>query len=167
MSIFVKKSDAERSGSGRAGASRHGIGDVIRLLRTLPVDQHSELVVCVIRSTLESLDVVHVADLIQDAVKQEQKLGERIATLRAQMHDLTKQIEAHGEEVARLEADLAETTVAKERLQFAEQTALAEGTASSPPSSLRAPGPLPPPQLPARPKSGPPVSLEPAQHEPG
>jgi hypothetical protein len=166
MSIFGKKSEGEHFGSGRAGASRHGIGDVIRLLRTLPVDQNADLVIRVIRSTLESLEVVHVSDLIQDAVKQEQKLGDRIAALRAQMQELTKQIEIHGEEVSRLEADLSETSVAKERLQFAEQTALAEGqVASSSPSSLRAPGPLPPPQLPSRPKSSPPVSLDPAHHD--
>jgi hypothetical protein len=163
MSIFGKKSEGEHFGSGRGGASRHGIGDVIRLLRTLPVDQHSDLVVRVIRSTLESLEVVHVSDLIQDAVSQEQKLGERIGALKAKMHELTKQIEVHGEEVSRLEADLSETTVAKERLQYAEQAALAEGVAaSSSPSSLRAPGQLPPPQPPPRPKSGPPASLDPS-----
>jgi hypothetical protein len=166
MSIFGKKSEGDHFGSGRAGASRHGIGDVIRLMKTLPVDQHSDLVVRVIRSTLESLEVVHVSDLIQDAVRQEQKLGERIAALRAQMHELTKQIEMHGQEVARLEADLSETTVAKERLQFAEQAALAEGSvASSSPSSIKAPGPLPPPQLPSRPKSGPPASVDPTHHD--
>jgi TolA-binding protein len=159
MSIFGKKWDGEHSGAGR-GTSRHGIGDVIRLLRTLPVDQHPELVVQVIRSTLESLEVVHVSDLIQDAVKQEQKLNERIATLRAQMQELSKQIDTHREEVTRLEADLSETTVAKERLVFAEQAAAA---GSQPVSSPRASGPLPPPQMPP-PKSAAPASLEPTPH---
>src|SRR5260370_293637 len=37
MSIFGKKWEGEHSGTGR-----HGIGDVIRLLRSLPVDQHAE-----------------------------------------------------------------------------------------------------------------------------
>ena len=63
MSIFGKKWEGEHSGTGR-----HGIGDVIRLLRSLPVDQHPELVVQVIRTTLEALEVVHVSDLVQDAV---------------------------------------------------------------------------------------------------
>jgi hypothetical protein len=153
MSIFGKKWEGEHS-----GACRHGIGDVIRLLRTLPVDQHPELVVQVIRSTLEALEVVHVSDLIQDAVKQEQKLNDRIAALRTQMQELSKQIDTHREETARLEADLAETTMAKERLVFAEQAAAAAVPLAS---SQRGPGPLPPPQMP-RPKSGPPTSLDPA-----
>jgi hypothetical protein len=152
MSIFGKKWEGEHS-----GACRHGIGDVIRLLRTLPVDQHPELVVQVIRSTLEALEVVHVSDLIQDAVKQEQKLNDRIAALRTQMQELSKQIDTHREEVARHEADLAETTMAKERLLFAEQAAAAAAPLARAPG---VPGPLPPPQMP-RPKSGPPTSLEP------
>jgi hypothetical protein len=153
MSIFGKKWEGEHSGAGK-----HGIGDVIRLLRTLPVDQHPELVVQVIRTTLEALEVVHVSDLIQDAVKQEQKLNERIGALKAQMHELSKQIETHREEVGRLEADLKETTTAKERLLFAEQAAGAMNPASPP----RPPGPLPPPVPP--PKSAPPASFDPPHH---
>jgi septal ring factor EnvC (AmiA/AmiB activator) len=154
MSIFGKKWEGEHSGAGR-----HGIGDVIRLLRALPVDQHPELVVQVIRTTLEALEVAHVSDLIQDAVRQEQKLNERIAALRAQMQELSKQIDTHREETSRLEADLAETTLAKERLVFAEQAA---ASMAQVPSGLKAPGPLPPPVPP--PKSGPPNPLAPTPH---
>jgi hypothetical protein len=154
MSIFGKKLEGEYSGTGK-----HGIGDVIRLMRTLPVDQHPELVVQVIRTTLEALQVVHVSDLIQDAVRQEQKLSERIAALRVQMQELAKQIEMHGEETSRLEADLAETTKAKERLVFAEQAATAMPQVAAP----RAPGPLPPPQMPPA-KSSPPTSLDHTPH---
>src|SRR5713101_9599198 len=153
MSIFGKKSEGENSGASK-GARRYGIGDVIRLLRTLPSDQHADLVVRVIRTTLESVEV-HVSDLIQDAANHEQKLGNRIAELRAQMLELTKQIDIHREEASRLEADLAETTGAKERLLFAEQGA--QGGTS--PSSLRAPGPLAPLPPPSRLKSGAPASL--------
>ena len=73
-------------------SGHYGIGDVIRLLRTLPVDQHAELVVRVIRTTLESVNV-HVSDLVEDASKQQQKLGDRITTLQAQIQDLSKQID--------------------------------------------------------------------------
>jgi hypothetical protein len=155
MSIFGKKLEGEHSGAGRLG-----IGDVIRLLRALPVDQHPELVVQVIRTTLESLEVVHVSDLIQDAVRQEQKLSERIGALRVQMQDLSKQIDMHNEETRRLEADLAETTTAKERLVFAEQAATSMAQVAGPP---RATGPLPPPQMPPA-KSGPPSPMNPAPH---
>jgi hypothetical protein len=150
MSIFGKKSEAETNG--------YGIADLIRLLRTLPVDQHAELVVRVIRTTLESVNV-HASNLIQDALRHEQKFGERLSSLQTQIQDLTKQIDTHREEVRRLEADLAETTNAKERLLFAEQAAPLAGNVGPSVSPLAGmlPVPLPPPQ-----KSSPPRS--PDQH---
>ncbi|SRR5260370_26749074 len=161
MSIFGKKWEGEHSGTGR-----HGIGDVIRLLRSLPVDQHPELVVQVIRTTLEALEVVHVSDLVQDAVRQEQKLNERIAALRVLMQELSKQIDMHRQEATRLEDELAETTMAKERLVFAEQAAAAAtqlaGRPNPPPGQVP-PGPLPPPQMP-RPKSAPPTTTDPTHN---
>src|SRR6476620_8362819 len=115
MFIFGKREESAQpvagpvaSASASKSSGRYGIGDVIRLLRTLPVDQHAELVVRVIRTTLESVNV-HVSDLVEDASKQQQKLGERIATLQAQIQDLSKQIDGHRGEVVRLEAELAET----------------------------------------------------------
>jgi hypothetical protein len=163
MSIFGKKSEEEQSLGpkvpGKAGAPKYGIGDVIRLLRTLPVDQHADLVVRVIRTTLESVEV-HVSDLIQDAAKQEEKLGQRIGVLRTEMSELTKQIETRRDEVSRLEADLAETQSAKGRLMFADQMAGGAGSPVGPsPSALRMPGLVSPPPPPARTKSNPPPSL--------
>ena len=88
MSIFGKREEVAQptaapvatASVSKSGGHSYGIGDVIRLLRTLPVDQHAELVVRVIRTTLESVNV-HVSDLVEDASRQQQKLGERIATL--------------------------------------------------------------------------------------
>ncbi len=165
MSIFGKKegelpSSDEAQMRGRSGRP-YGIGDVIRLLRTLPIDQHGELVVRVIRTTLESVNV-HVRELIGDATKQQQELSQRIGTLHAKILELTKQIDTQREEVARLEADLAETTNAKERLQAAEQTAAASIPAGHPtPSAAHGHGvpvPLPPPMkaAPHRPPEPPP-----------
>jgi hypothetical protein len=163
MSIFGKKSEEEQSfgskGPGKAAAPKYGIGDVIRLLRTLPIEQHADLVVRVIRTTLESVEV-HVSDLIQDAARQEHKLGERIGVLRTEMSELTKQIDTRREEVSRLEADLGETRGAKERLMFADQMAVGAGSPAGPsPSSLRMPGPGSPPPPPSRTKSNPPAPL--------
>jgi peptidoglycan hydrolase CwlO-like protein len=99
----------------------------------------------VIRTTLESVNV-HVSDLIEDASKHQQKLGERISALQAQIMDLSKQIDTHRTEVARLEADLSETSSAKERLQHAEQAAArTPGQASFGPGQL--PPPTPPPKM--------------------
>jgi hypothetical protein len=147
MSIFGKKleGDDDPHTVGRGGSSVYGISDVIRLLRTLPLDQHGELVVHVIRSTLESLKV-RVPDLVQDATKRQQDLSQRIGILQAKMLELTKQIETHREEVSRLEHDLAETTDAKERLQFAEHPV--PSPAALPPAPAPAtplPPPIPPP----------------------
>jgi hypothetical protein len=159
MSIFGKKPDESSYGLGGQpamppsvrGSMSYGIGDVIRLLRTLPVDQHGELVVRVIRTTLESVNV-HVSSLIEDASKQQHKLSERISTLQSQILELTKQIDTHREEVARLEADLAETTSAKERLKSAEQAAAAVAGAGMPMSHVPPPPPLSPPIKSAPPK---------------
>jgi len=138
MSIFGKREEVSHGGnvasdsSGRRAAHPYGIGDVIRLLRTLPVDQHGELVVRVIRTTLESISV-HVTELIDDASRQQQKLGDRIGALQAQILELAKQIDMQRNEVTRLEADLAETTNAKERLKFAERAA--STVAANPPGA--------------------------------
>ena len=128
MSIFGKKSDEEHprsaeSGSGQTGTDSrsYGIADVVRVLRSLPVDQHSELVLRVVKKTLESVNV-QIPDLVADAVKQEEKLGGRIAALQGKIQDLSKQVETHRQEVSRLEAELAEMTSAKQRLQLAEKS---------------------------------------------
>ncbi len=155
MSIFGKKEGEQPTPEdphirGRGGRP-YGIGDVIRLLRTLPIDQHGELVVRVIRTTLESVNV-HVRELIQDATKQQQDLSQRIGTLHAKILELSKQIDALREEVARHEADLGETSNAKERLQAAEQSAAASipaGHPTPPAPGQGIPVPLPPPMRPA------------------
>ena len=150
MAIFGKREEiaqptpAPPPAAPKAGSQSYGIADVIRLLRTLPVDQHAELVVRVIRTTLESVNV-HVSDLVQDAARHQQKLGDRITALQAQIQDLSKQIDTHRSEVARLEAELSETTTARDRLQHAEQAAARPAA----PGSF-APGHLPPPTPPPK-----------------
>lgn len=153
MSIFGKKPNEEHPGwgdardDGKRGGQAYGIVDVISLLRTLPLEQHADLVARVIASTLESLKV-RVSDLIQGASKREHELRQSVQMLKGKMLELTKQIDAHREEASRLEADLAETTNAKERLQSAAQTAAAEAqpphAVPLPPGSAL-PLPLPPP----------------------
>jgi hypothetical protein len=154
MSIFGNKQDAKEDFhvAAKGSSAAYGIGDVIRLLRTLPLDQHGDLVVRVIKNTLESLKV-HVSDLVQDATKRQQELSQRIGTLNAKMLELTKAIDTHREEVSRLEADLAETTDAKERLQHADQVASGaapQPTPAGPPSGYATPlpPPIPPPLRP-------------------
>ena len=52
----------------------YGIEQAITLMRALPVDQNPELVVAVIKSTLESLKV-KVSDIIADADAQDRRIS--------------------------------------------------------------------------------------------
>jgi hypothetical protein len=134
MSIFAKKQDWDRdqkvtsevagpttpaSAPARGG---YGIAEAIQLLRGLPVEQNTELVVRVVRATLASLNV-HLADIIEDATKKQKTTQERIASQHAKVAELEKQLADHRKEIAALEADLKETTTVKDRLQMAEKAA--------------------------------------------
>jgi hypothetical protein len=97
----------------------YGIQDAILLMRTLPVDQNVELVVSVIKRTLESLEV-GVPELIEDATRRQDDLLHQVAVLEDQIVELERQILLRRDEIVRLKADYAETTMVKERLEIAE-----------------------------------------------
>jgi uncharacterized coiled-coil protein SlyX len=146
MSIFAKKQDWDRdqkvtteiappsTSASTPARGGYGIAEAIQLLRGLPVEQNTELVVRVVRATLASLNV-HLSDIIEDATKKQKATQERIASQHAKVAELEKQLADHRKEIAGLEADLKETTTVKERLQMAEKSASA-------PSPLRG-GPSP------------------------
>ncbi len=99
----------------------YGINAAIQLMRSLPVDQNPELVVVVIKTTLESLKV-KVSDIIADAGRKQVDLEKRVEMLTKEIGDFEKEIQQRKEEIARLEADHAETTSVKERLELAEKS---------------------------------------------
>jgi hypothetical protein len=103
----------------------YGINQAIELMRALPVDQNPELVVIVIKSTLESLKV-KVSDIIVDADRKTQDLEERVANLKRAIADFEKEIETRKAEIARLEADHKETTSVRQRLELAEKAQRAQ-----------------------------------------
>jgi hypothetical protein len=128
MSLFGgKKSESE----GVAHRSTYGIDDAIRLMRTLPVDQNPDLVVHVIKNTLESLDV-RLGDIIEEASNKQEVIRTRIADLRGEIAQLEQEVDRRKKDIAQFEADFAETTTVKDRLQLAE-------------GSKKAGRPLPPP----------------------
>jgi hypothetical protein len=150
MSIFAKKPEPEPRAVPDFGPMPpapaatppprgYGIAEAIQLMRGLPVDQHPDLVVRVVRATLASLHV-RLPDIIDDASKKQKTVQDRIAAVYGQIADLEKQLEAHRKEIAGLEADLKETTAVKERLQMAEKSA-----ATPTPLSAGLPGPVTPP----------------------
>jgi hypothetical protein len=98
----------------------YGIEQAIQLMRALPVDQNPELVVQVIKTTLESLRV-KVVDIIGDASRKQKDLEERVQNLKRAIADFEKEIETRKEEISRLEADHAETTAVRGRLEMAEK----------------------------------------------
>src|SRR5437016_1275927 len=114
MSIFAKKSDPEQGSRGEGSlvagglGRRYGIAEATQLLRSLPTDQNSELVVRVVRTTLESLNV-HLSDIIDDASRKQQATEERIAAVQDQVSDLEKQLQTLRQEIVGLESDLKET----------------------------------------------------------
>lgn len=99
----------------------YGIEQAIQLMRALPVDQNPELVVTVIKTTLESLKV-KVSDIIADADRKTKDLEERVANLKRAIADFEKEIETRREEIARLEADHKETSGVRARLEMAEKS---------------------------------------------
>jgi len=98
----------------------YGINSAIQLMRSLPAD-HPELVVTVIKTTLESLRV-KVADIIADAARKQADLENRVQTLSKEISDYEREIQRRKDEIGRLEADHAETTSVKERLELAEKS---------------------------------------------
>lgn len=136
----------------------YGIDDAIKLMRTLPIDENAELVVRVMKSTLESLRV-RVGDILEDATKRQDALKKKIGDYQAQIVQFEREIDARRHEIARLEGELAETTKVRERLQLAESL---PATPQAPPAvPMRSAPPLPsvrpkPPELPKKMPSIPP-----------
>ena len=114
----------------RAPSVDFGINAAIQLMRSLPVDQNPELVVTVIKTTLESLRV-KVPDIINDASRKQADLERRVETLTKEIGDYEKEIAQRREEISRLEADHKETTSVKARLEMAEKVGAGRATAKN------------------------------------
>lgn len=107
---------------------RFGIDDAIQLMRSLPADPNSALVVRVVRVTLSAVNV-SVEEIVEDATRKEAHIKESIAGIEARIVELEGQLGALRREIAAHQADLKETTNVRERLHLADQY----------------PGPKPPP----------------------
>jgi hypothetical protein len=126
MTLFGKKEpeQAQAGGAGNSnghpGARGYGIDQAVALMRTLPVDQNVELVVRVIRSTLESLNV-QLPAIIDDALAKEATLQGRMEKLDREIEDFAEQIDLRRHEIGRLSAELKETSTVKDRLLLAQK----------------------------------------------
>jgi len=154
MSLFHKRESdqprpvVEQESRVQPGLRPYGITEVVRLMRRLPIDENVELVVTVIRNTLESLNV-QLPGIIADASAKEKSLESRMETVNAEIVELTKQIETRRQEITSLDAELTETATAKERLILAQKVGVLP-SAGVPGSIPALPTPQPmlvPPQL--------------------
>jgi hypothetical protein len=102
-------------------SSAYGIEETIRLMRSLPVDQHPELVVRVVKHTLESVNV-RLSAILAEATKKEQLIAQQIASLSGEITGLEAEIAKRRQAIDQLQQDLNETTRVKERLELAEAT---------------------------------------------
>src|SRR5258708_2362150 len=118
MSLFGKQD--EHSPSHVTGESAYGITDLIRLLKTIPItDQDSQLVLQVIKMTLESAGVKSSL-VIDDALAQERGIRDAMDMLETQLVVLGKEIDARRDQIAQLEFALSETIGARNLLASAE-----------------------------------------------
>lgn len=160
MSLFGKKSESHPEASPEpqhpGHRSGYGIDSAIQLMRTLPVDQNPDLVVHVIKNTLESLNV-RLSDIVQEAVSKEEVIHNRVAELRNEILHLEQEIDRRHKDIALLEADLAETTKVKERLQMAEGTMKSKPT--PPPAPHMGAPPIPPPPIGSQASPPPPPAM--------
>jgi hypothetical protein len=159
MSLFGKKPEpqpiiqSQSPAEDRGAPGRpYGVAELIRLLKTIPVDQHPDLVVRVVKTTLESVGV-QSSHVIEDALRHEGAINDRIAVLEGEIDGLTSEIRARKEQIAELRVELSETTYAKERLQSAEGVMFAAASSGEPPHHAAKPRSLPPPLPPPLHKS--------------
>jgi hypothetical protein len=113
-----------------------GIQKAIELMRDLP-SQNVELVVQVVKKTLESMEV-DVATIVDDAKSKQAKIQGRIKGLEDEIADFKEEIAGREEEIAALKSDFAETRLVRERLELA-QKGMAKGDVVAPPTG-RGPG---------------------------
>jgi hypothetical protein len=167
--VLIEPSPARRSQPPSAETNmRYGIDDAIKLMRTLPVEENENLVVRVMKTTLESLKV-RIGDIVDDAMKRQDVLGKKVADYKAQIVSFEREIEARRHEIQRLEDELGEVTRVKERLLAADQLSVTPNPPLGGSASVAGHGhpafrtggspPIPPPrkpELPKRPGSIPP-----------
>lgn len=148
MSLFSsnKKSQHDQLNGGEQEApprSKYGIDDTLKLMRTLPVEQHPDLVVLVVKNTLASMNV-SLKSILGDAANKREASIKRIAELKANIAELEAQVREKKQEVAGAEDDLAELTKVMERLEAASHLESDTAGSSAPKPALISRVPPPP-----------------------
>src|SRR5512138_2356865 len=78
---------------------RFDIEDAIQLMRSLPADPNMGLIVRVVRETIGAMHV-SIEEIIEDALRKEDRIKESIAAIESQMADLERQLAGLRHDVA-------------------------------------------------------------------
>jgi hypothetical protein len=135
----------------------YGVAELITLMKTIPIDHQPDLVLQVIRTTLESVGV-RISDIMDDASRHETNVKDRISSLEGEIDGLVQQIDRRRDLITQLQGDVTELTYAKDRWQSAQSGGIAAAPPSEPrearePHAGPKPPTLPPPLPPPFPKS--------------
>jgi hypothetical protein len=115
MGLRDRGTAKQDTGTSTSDAARYGIANALALLRDLPVDANPDLVMRVVRKTLESSHV-RVEDLVAEAKSCSGKLEQAIASECASIADLEREIASKNAVVSKLRHELAEMKQAADRL---------------------------------------------------
>jgi cell division protein FtsB len=164
MAFFGKKAESKPETRGSepeivtpslpAPHRRYGIDDTIQLMRTLPLNQNTELILLVIRNTLASIEV-ELKEVIDDGTAKQERLRKEIASVEAAIAELERETNARKQELDALNTDLSETTTAKERLELAAKQTAAIALPSVATTSQKPSYPAPSPRAPKPPSRAP------------
>jgi hypothetical protein len=129
-----------------ASKRAYGIAELVQLMKTIPIDQHPDLVVRVVKSTLASVGV-QAHDIIEDALVHEDQVRDKIAGVENEIDELVKEIERRRDHIAQLHGEISDLSYARERWQNAESAGSVPVNVETSigPSRSPLPPPLPPP----------------------
>jgi hypothetical protein len=102
-----------------------GIDHAIMLMRQLPTGKNVDLVVTVLKATLESLNI-RVVDIIADATRRQKELEGRAGQLKGEIAALQQEVAKREDEIKRIDEAYAETTKVKEHLELDSSDVLLE-----------------------------------------
>jgi hypothetical protein len=115
----VKPAPAPAPVAAKSDHPDYGINKAIELMRLLP-DENVELIVRVVKTTLESTNI-NVASIVKDATRKQAQIEARVDVLKKEIAGLESEIATRRSEIGVLEADHQETTKVKDRLLLAEK----------------------------------------------
>jgi cell division protein FtsB len=111
--------------------ARFGVDHAIGLIRSLPTDENLDLVVKVLKTTLESLGI-RIADIVADAAQRQEDLKSRVGQLQSEIDVLETEIQKRTKQIEQLDAAHVEASKVRSYLEGDAQLTPAEGVGRLP-----------------------------------